>query len=304
VVEDVVVRAPTLDDAEAVVSLLADRDRADLGETDPIEWTSDELRALWALDGPRLAADSWVVARNGRIVGYLAARPEGDLAEIADESCVHPDARGRGIGSQLLDLAEAWGRDRALARMQVHVVNESGRRLVEGRGHALVRYFWRMEIDLAEEPEEVDVAEGLTIRAYRPGDDAALHRMHQEAFSGHWEFQPRALDEWLPSRVGRTDYHPELWQLAVAGDEIVGAALTFGDRNVGWVLDLAVAPSWRQRGLGHALLRVAFRALWQRGHTRVGLEVDAENDTGATRLYERAGMRVTRRYATYEKPLT
>jgi ribosomal protein S18 acetylase RimI-like enzyme len=35
----------------------------------------------------------------------------------------------------------------------------------------------------------------------------------------------------------------------------------------------------------------------------VGLEVDSENESGATRLYERAGMHVTRRYATYEKAL-
>ena len=53
-----------------------------------------------------------------------------------------------------------------------------------------------------------------------------------------------------------------------------------------------------------ALLQSTFRALEGREVTRIGLEVDAENETGATRLYERAGMRVTRRYATYEKPLS
>ena len=52
-----------------------------------------------------------------------------------------------------------------------------------------------------------------------------------------------------------------------------------------------------------ALLQSTFRALVERDVTRIGLEVDAENETGATRLYERTGMRVTRRYATYEKLL-
>jgi ribosomal protein S18 acetylase RimI-like enzyme len=103
--------------------------------------------------------------------------------------------------------------------------------------------------------------------------------------------------------VSRSDYNPELWRLAVADGSIAGAALAFGERHLGWVLDLAVRPSQRRHGLGEALLRSAFRALWQRGHTRVGLEVDSENETGATRLYERAGMAVTRRYATYEKRL-
>ena len=69
------------------------------------------------------------------------------------------------------------------------------------------------------------------------------------------------------------------------------------------MLDLAVRPSSRRAGLGLALLGSGFAALWRRGHTRVGLEVDSENETGATRLYENAGMKVTRRYATYEKVL-
>ena len=59
----------------------------------------------------------------------------------------------------------------------------------------------------------------------------------------------------------------------------------------------------RRAGLGLLLLQSGFVALRRRGHTRVGLEVDSENETGATRLYERAGMAVTRRYATYEKAL-
>ena len=69
------------------------------------------------------------------------------------------------------------------------------------------------------------------------------------------------------------------------------------------MLDLAVRPASRRTGLGLALLQSGFVALWRRGHTHVGLEVDSENETGATRLYERAGMKVTRRYATYEKVL-
>jgi mycothiol synthase len=217
---------------------------------------------------------------------------------------VHPQARGRGIGSHLLDLAESWARERGLARLHAHVVNDDGRRLVEERGHQLVRYFWRMEIDLAKEPAEPEAPAGFELRAYRPGeDDERLHAMHQEAFAEHWEFTPQPLQKWLKWRIERSDYSPELWRLALDGEEVAGAALCFGERHLGWVLDLAVGSPWRKRGLGLALLRSGFGALWRRGHTHVGLEVDSENETGATRLYERAGMHVTRRYATYEKRL-
>jgi hypothetical protein len=35
----------------------------------------------------------------------------------------------------------------------------------------------------------------------------------------------------------------------------------------------------------------------------IGLSVDAANLTGATRLYERAGMHVSQEYVSYEKEL-
>lgn len=301
---DVIVRAPTLDDAHSVAALIAERDRADFAEVDSISFTGDELREWWRLDEELLETDAWITLADGDVVAYARARREGDLANLADESCVHPDARGLGLGSSLLDLAESWAHDRGLSRIQMHVVNDDGRRLAEDRGHRLVRYFWRMEIDLATEPLQPEQSEGLAIRSYRPGDDdEALHAAHQGAFAEHWEFTPEPLEEWLKWRLERSDYHPKLWRLATDGEEIAGAALCFGERHQGWVLDLFVGQRWRRKGLGLALLQSGFRALWRCGHTHVGLEVDSENETGATRLYERGGMRITRRYATYEKAL-
>jgi len=302
--DELTVRAPTLDDAPAVAALIAARDRADFGEVDGMTFTGDELRKWWALDEEELATHAWIALDGDDVVAYMRASVERDLANVEDESCVHPEARGRGIGSELLDRAEAWARERGLARMHVHVVNDDGRRLAEDREHKLVRYMWRMEIELAADLPEPAPPDGLAIRAYRPGaDDEALHAAHEEAFADHWEFTPEPFDEWLRWRHGRSDYHPDLWWVAVDGDEIAGAALCFGERHFGWVLSLFVRRGWRRRGLGFALLQCSFRALGQRGHTHVGLEVDSENETGATRLYERAGMHVTRRYATYEKPL-
>ena len=61
------------------------------------------------------------------------------------------------------------------------------------------------------------------------------------------------------------------------------------------------AAKWRKRGLGLALLLHTFNEFYQRGDRTVGLGVDAQSLTGATRLYEKAGMHVTRQYDTYEK---
>jgi GNAT superfamily N-acetyltransferase len=162
---DVIVRAPTLDDAHSVAALIAARDRADFTEADSISFTGDELNEWWRLDEKELATDAWIALIDGEVVAYTRAECERDLANLADESCVHPGARGLGIGSRLLDLAERWAGERGLARTQMHVVGDDGRKLAEDRGHELVRYFWRMEIELADEPSEPGRLDGRTIGA-------------------------------------------------------------------------------------------------------------------------------------------
>jgi len=289
-----------------VADLIAARDLADFEERTPIGFSGDELREWWAIRPALLEKNALVAVRGGEAVAYAAVDHEGsDLANVLDESCVHPDYRGRGIGARLVEFAESWASERNVPRLHMHAVTDEGRRLFESRGFELIRFFWRMEVEFEAEPPSPEVPAGFEIRAYDPGiDAAALHAMHQESFAEHWEFTPQSLEDWLEWRTTRGDYDPALWQLAVHGDEIAGAALAFGARGLGWVLDLAVSPLRRKQGLGLALLQAVFRELYTRGFTHIGLEVDSENESGATRLYERAGMRVTRRYATFEKRLS
>jgi mycothiol synthase len=72
----------------------------------------------------------------------------------------------------------------------------------------------------------------------------------------------------------------------------------------GFVGALGVRKPWRGRGIGMALLRRAFAEYQRRGAPHVSLGVDAQNPTGATRLYERAGMRVMTEDVAFEKSLT
>jgi ribosomal protein S18 acetylase RimI-like enzyme len=88
------------------------------------------------------------------------------------------------------------------------------------------------------------------------------------------------------------------------GDEIAAAEVCQQERfGMGWIRALGVRPRWRRRGLGRALLLHAFGELYARGQRRIGLGVDAENTTGAVRLYERAGMRAAWQADIYERKL-
>ncbi|HDL85358.1 MAG TPA: GNAT family N-acetyltransferase [Candidatus Acetothermia bacterium] len=103
------------------------------------------------------------------------------------------------------------------------------------------------------------------------------------------------------------DFDPSLWFLAMEAEKIVGVSLCWAkaheDPNMGYVGMLGVRRPWRRRGIGLALLCHSFGALYLRKVRKVGLNVDAASLTGATRLYERAGMRIDRHSYAYEKEL-
>jgi GNAT superfamily N-acetyltransferase len=64
---------------------------------------------------------------------------------------------------------------------------------------------------------------------------------------------------------------------------------------------LAVLDSHRGRGIGAALLHRSFASFAGRGVRRVRVNVDVENATGATGVYERAGMYVANRWDLWER---
>jgi ribosomal protein S18 acetylase RimI-like enzyme len=114
------------------------------------------------------------------------------------------------------------------------------------------------------------------------------------------------FEEWAHWHVGRPSYDPSLWCLAFAGDELAGfsvCAQDSSDPSAGHVAILGVRRPWRRQGLGHALLLRAFAEFRRVGYTRGTLGVDASSRTGATRLYERAGMRVYRDTVFLERPV-
>jgi GNAT superfamily N-acetyltransferase len=96
-------------------------------------------------------------------------------------------------------------------------------------------------------------------------------------------------------------FDPSLYFLACEGDEVVGITLGRLRDEAGWVRTVGVRRPWRRQGVAMALLLTAFRAFYDRGIHVVGLGVDAQSLTGATRVYERAGMHVRTRYDAYQK---
>ena len=100
-----------------------------------------ELLLQQLLSEPRLGA-ACVAEAEGRLTGYLIAvtvmslEHGGLMAEI-DELFVVPEARAHGVGTRLLDAAEAVLAARGCVRLQLQlaVANAAAREFYERRGY-------------------------------------------------------------------------------------------------------------------------------------------------------------------------
>ena len=118
-----------------------------------------------------------------------------------------------------------------------------------------------------------------------------------EAFADHWHFTPRDYDEWWSVWESAPDRDPAGWWLLTVDGEDAGICLLDDGRAAlgdGYVAILGVRRKFRGRGLAQLLLRRAFVHYRDLGRHATQLGVDAENLTGAVRLYEGVGMTAVR----------
>ena len=139
-------------------------------------------------------------------------------------------------------------------------------------------------------------------RTALPGqDDRAIYRLVETAFDRPGR-RPISFEEWTDLMVNTDAYDPDLWFLALSGDQLAGVCLGLTWPSLGWVRQLAVAEGWRRRGLGTALLRHAFALFKARGYKRAGLAVEVKNED-ASAFYEHVGMCPTRQHDEYAKTI-
>ncbi len=308
--EGYTLRNASWDDLQPVVDLIyaVCEEDGDTTIATPIE----EMREIWEDPNLDMSTDTFVVTNaNGKVVGYEEFYNRSEHAALIGDGYVHPTEMGKGIGTTLLraldercrtEIAKADPELRVFVHNTMAIGDTTSREMHENEGYKPIRFFWRMEIELDEAPPAPVFPAGIELR---PFDEAAhaelVHAAHEAAFSDHWGHTPLPFDEWKRRSIESGEYDPELWFIAWDGDEIAGYAICRYRNDHGWVGSLGVPRPWRKKGLGLALLYHAFGEFYKRGQMSIGLGVDASNPTGATRLYERAGMKIGSEYVTYEK---
>lgn len=276
--------------------------------------TPDELKHEWQNEGFHVEKDAFLVeTKEGRVVGYEEFANVQGHYYLRTDGYVHPDFKGLGIGTSLLHAVEKRACDEiSVAEPDVRIFmhstmdnkDEAGHILHKTEGYQPKRYHWRMEIKLDVQPPAPVWLQGVELQAFVKDEHAvAVWQAQNESFRDHWGSHDVTFEEFCHSRFDDPEYNPTLWAIAWDGDEVAGISINRFRMGIGWMRSLGVRRPWRKKGLGLALLHCTFGEFYKRGMRTIGLGVDASSPTGATRLYQRAGMVVASEFVTYEKEL-
>lgn len=133
----------------------------------------------------------------------------------------------------------------------------------------------------------------MIISFMKPEHVAQIAELEQLCFTDPWS--ERSISAELESKLS-------LWLVALEGDRVVGYV---GSQTVlGWtdMMNLAVHPDFRRRGIGEGLVAALEEELKKQGSQQLTLEVRASNES-AKALYSKLGFReVGLRKNYYHKP--
>jgi mycothiol synthase len=288
--------------------------------------TVEGIRAFYDhLEHSDLATDLRIGEVDGRPVAYVRVewRDEhrGDRA-FGTAAFATPDAPA-GTYAALLDWAIARHRENAA------LLPPDGRRAVvtattwgedpeseaaaRTRGFADVRFAYEMLRPTLDGIPDRELPAGVECRPVEGGHLRAIFEAEVEAFAGHWGAgtEDGSDANWQEFLEEPFNQQTDLWQVAWSGDDIVGMVRPFVNEEEnarygvqrGWCENISTRPAWRGKGVASALICRALRALRDRGMTEAALGVDAQNETGALRLYEAMGFRAVFREVEWRRPL-
>ena len=294
---DLRLRRATADDIPAVTELIRRSEEYDDGE--PMV-TIEDVISGWQQPGFDTDLDVLLVYEGEDLIAFA------EVPGWRAEATVSPAARGRGIGSALLH----WMEDRAIERAEssgevrigqtVKSSNERAIALFVSHGYTVGHTSWVLELS-ADRAIGAGVLEGEQIRPFEWNEEHDVYLVIEDAFNEWPNRVPTTFASWRARVTERPGFDPSLLFVAVGDHAVVGAAFCIIYPEEGWVEQMAVKASHRNRGIAKALLRTAFTELRARGLSSVGLSTDSR--TGALDLYLNVGMVQKATYVHYSKAL-
>jgi GNAT superfamily N-acetyltransferase len=273
------------DDARAVFEVMAAQELEDIGE---VAIEEADIVGDWARPSFDVADSTVGVFDGDRLVAYAehSGHDRGDAA-------VHPDQRGRGIGTALARWMQKTARRHGATLVGMPVPQGSaGDRLLEALGYRVRWESWVLQLQEGATVPHRDLPEGYTVRAAEPEEYPAVWTVQEDAFLEWSERERQPYEDWESSMTQRPGFAP--WNLRVVVDpagEVVAMALLQLAESTAYVARLATTKAERGKGLAQALLVDAFAV--GRAHGALRSELSTDSRTGALGLYEKVGMKVS-----------
>jgi GNAT superfamily N-acetyltransferase len=281
-------RPLVMTDATAVYEVMAAQEAHDLGR---VAIEEADIVGDWQRPSYDVSAGTVGVFDGDLLVGY-AEHMGADRGDAA----VHPDYRGRGVGTALAGWMQARARAAGASVVGMPVPHGSpGDRLLEALGYHVRWNSWELELPEGATVPERPLPDGYTIREAAPGDHEACWTVLEDAFL-EWSVRDREpFDDFVARTVKRPGFEP--WNLRLVADAagaVVGVTVVYPFEKQGYVDRLATRKDQRGRGIAQAMLVDAFAVARAHGATTSGLNTDSR--TGALGLYEKVGMVVTQNW--------
>ncbi|MEW5992005.1 MAG: GNAT family N-acetyltransferase [Chloroflexota bacterium] len=292
---------------------------------DGVEWvpTVETLRHdLEHPSGQDPTADIIVAEASDGIVGAIETSWRVRAGRVFHhiEPWVRPDERRRGLGRALLAWMEGHIRDGIaggtmgpphvdhVLALWADLAIAAGGPFARAAGYHVDGYGILMTRPLHIPIPDVPLPPGLEVRPVRSEDHHRIWDADVEAFRDHRDPADRTEADFV-RWFGSPDIDTSLWEVAWDGDEVAGSVMNFVFREEnaalglsrGWHEHISVRRPWRKRGLASALIARSLRTFRGLGLAEAALGADADNLTGAVRLYQALGFRRTRTSANYRK---
>ena len=266
--------------------------------------------------------DVLIVSIENKIIGHAQVWWSRGISGIRNYHYVarlHPNWRGRGIRVAIVE----WCEERAKDITKEHPKEEVGEfyvwasetetdwiRIIEDRGFKPHTFSFRMLRPNLDNIPELPLPKGIEIKPIRNDQLRRLWDADAEANKDGFEpmeWPEELYQQWLNEPI----FKPELYVVAWDGDRIAGAVQNHIDeeenveynRKRGYTENIHVGREWRGRGLAKAMLARSFKLLKEKGMTKVSLNVEADNPTGALKLYKSMGYQIEKKVTHYKKPL-
>lgn len=309
-------------DAQAVVDVINTASIQTLGFPRAVV---DATGNIWAYKFvPFICERVVAVTEQGRVIGYAYFINDNIATETG--GAVHPDYWNQGIGSALIEWAEARANTtsqyvpegiKTVLQTSLFDNEQEGKKLFKSHGFSPVREWVHLVIELNEPPVMPSLPANLFLREMDLNNDwDIVDPAMEEAFADHWgaissvDLEEAPLEE---NNLDEAPYDasfsnaPGYCFIVLDGETVAGGILCNAklvERNdTGRVGSIFVRPSYRRRGIAKALMLAAFNAFWKTGLRRVITDTDLNSFTNSTKLYKDLGMKPYRSEFTYEKEI-